>query len=106
MGASTNKRWKEKAKAALPPEFKKRDRLQTHPLTETMNSGCLQQMATDTRNVSQVHLSAGFQFQEAPGAETGSEPEKLVQSGMTLVFHPVAQLPEASTPSNFQILQE
>ena len=62
---------KKAAKAALP--LKKRDSLQPQPLTETMTSGCLQQMATDTLSVSQLHLSAGFQFQEALGAETGSE---------------------------------
>lgn len=95
MGAPTNKRWKEKAQAAVPPEFKRRDHLQIHPLTETMNSGCLQEAAADTRNVSQLHLSAGFQFQQAPGAETGWEPEKLVQSGKMPAVRDVAQLPEA-----------
>lgn len=30
-------------------------------------------MAAGTLNMSQPHLSAGFQFREAPGAETGSE---------------------------------
>jgi len=39
-----------------------------------MNSGCFQQTAADTLAVSQLRPSAGFQLQQAPGAETGSEP--------------------------------